>query len=181
MSFSESACEMTSTEGELGRLIRPSPMAARPALASCPPLASAVSVAVLGLASLLNIAHGASSLAEQNWPQWRGPLQNGVAPHANPPTEWSEDKNIKWKVRIPGEGNSTPVIWENKIFVLSAIPTGKKVEPKPEDAATNEPNPRPELGGAGGPGGRGGGRGGRGGFGGGPKPTEVQQFVVLCL
>src|SRR6266478_3980124 len=47
-------------------------------------------------------APAAASTAEQNWPQWRGPLQNGVAPHANPPVTWSETNNIKWKVKIPG-------------------------------------------------------------------------------
>ena len=36
------------------------------------------------------------------WPQWRGPLTNGVAPKGNPPTTWSEQKNIKWKVKLPG-------------------------------------------------------------------------------
>lgn len=82
-------------------------------------------------------------MAEQNWPQWRGPLQNGVAPHADPPTEWSENKNVKWKVKIPGEGNATPVIWENKVFVVTTILTGKKVEPKAEEAPSSEQNPRP--------------------------------------
>src|ERR1043165_2819193 len=46
-----------------------------------------------------------------NWPQWRGPQLNGVAPAADPPVKWSETSNIRWKVRIPGEGSGTPVIW----------------------------------------------------------------------
>jgi outer membrane protein assembly factor BamB len=60
------------------------------------------------------------------WPQWRGPLANGVAPQADPPLTWSETSNVKWKTPIPGEGDSTPIVWENRIFLLSAISTGKK-------------------------------------------------------
>ena len=74
-----------------------------------------------------------AAASEQNWPQWRGPLQNGVAPAANPPVTWSETNNIKWKVKIPGEGSATPLVWGNQIFVQAAIPTGKKVEPKTEE------------------------------------------------
>ena len=58
------------------------------------------------------------------WPQWRGPLGTGVAPHGDPPLEWSESTNVRWKVEIPGRGSSTPVIWDDRLFVLTAIPTG---------------------------------------------------------
>ena len=66
--------------------------------------------------------------AADNWPQWRGPSGTGAAPAATPPTEWSETKNVKWKVKIPGEGTATPIIWNNQVFIQAAIPTGKKVE-----------------------------------------------------
>jgi outer membrane protein assembly factor BamB len=125
-------------------------------------------VALLGSTQLLGIGTvAAASSAEQNWAQWRGPLQNGVAPQGNPPTEWSETKNVKWKVKIPGEGSATPVIWEEKVFVLTAIPTGKKVEPAPAEAGEQSPRPgaAPQAG-ADQPGPAGGGPGGRGGFGG---------------
>src|SRR5688572_322580 len=59
---------------------------------------------------------------ERNWPQWRGPAANGLVLHGNPPLVWAEDKNIKWKVAIPGLGHATPIIWENKIFILTAVP-----------------------------------------------------------
>ena len=49
----------------------------------------------------LPLADGGSVDADHNWPQWRGPLGTGVAPHANPPVEWSEKKNIRWKIEIP--------------------------------------------------------------------------------
>lgn len=71
------------------------------------------------------IAH-ADSAADRFWPQWRGPLATGAAPLADPPLTWSETQNIKWKTQIPGEGDSTPIIWDNRVFVLSAIATGKK-------------------------------------------------------
>lgn len=65
---------------------------------------------------------------EDNWAQWRGPYENGIAPTGNPPLEWSETSNIKWKSEIPGIGHATPVLWENQIFLLSAVQTDQKVE-----------------------------------------------------
>lgn len=58
------------------------------------------------------------------WPAWRGPLSTGVAPHATPPVEWSEDKNIRWKAELPGKGHSTPVVWGDRVFVTTAVPFG---------------------------------------------------------
>jgi outer membrane protein assembly factor BamB len=140
---------------------------------------------LLGLAGSLAIVAttAAAQTPNENWPQWRGPLQNGVAPVANPPTNWSETNNVKWKVKIPGSGQATPIIWDNRVFIQTAIPTGKKVEAKTAEASEQPPAPRPEAGGEparNGPGRPGGGKG-PGGFGGGPKPTEVYQFAVLCL
>ncbi len=62
--------------------------------------------------------------AERFWPQWRGPYATGASRSANPPTEWSETKNVRWKVEIPGRGSSSPVIWGDRLFVLSAVPIG---------------------------------------------------------
>ena len=67
---------------------------------------------------------------ENNWAQWRGPYDNGVAPSGNPPLEWSETSNIKWKSEIPGIGHATPIIWENQIILLSALQTDQRVEPE---------------------------------------------------
>jgi outer membrane protein assembly factor BamB len=141
--------------------------------------------ALFSLAGSLTFAAAvaAASTPNENWPEWRGPLQNGVAPEANPPITWSETNNVKWKVKLPGSGVATPIIWDNQVFIQTAIPTGNKVEPKGADAGDQPPPARPESGGEPprkGPGGPGGGKG-RGGFGGGPKPTEVYQFCVLCL
>ncbi len=70
-----------------------------------------------------------------NWHQWRGPNATGVSPTADPPVAWSEEENVKWKVAIEGQGTSTPIIWNDKVFVLTAINTGVKDPsiPDPED------------------------------------------------
>ncbi|MFQ5630121.1 MAG: PQQ-binding-like beta-propeller repeat protein [bacterium] len=60
------------------------------------------------------------------------PLANGIVLHGNPPVEWSESKNVKWKIDIPGKGHSTPIIWGDQIFVLTAIETDKPGAPKPQ-------------------------------------------------
>lgn len=69
-----------------------------------------------------------------NWPAWRGPLANGVAPQGDPPTKWSETENIKWKVEIPGVGSSTPIIWGDRIFLLTTIKTDKTTPDVPDPA-----------------------------------------------
>jgi len=57
-----------------------------------------------------------------NWGHWRGPDGNGASAQATPPTEWSSTKNVQWKVEVPGRGSSSPVIWENQVFVTTAVP-----------------------------------------------------------
>ena len=68
------------------------------------------------------------------WPQWRGPLANGVAPRANPPIHWSETNNIRWKILLPGKGHSSPIVSGDWVFVLSAVPTGSAQKPVFDDA-----------------------------------------------
>jgi outer membrane protein assembly factor BamB len=79
--------------------------------------------------------------ADDWWPTWRGPAANGMAPKGNPPVAWSESENIKWKVAIPGQGHSSPVIWGNKIFLQTAIDTGQaksaEAQPAQPTAAAN--------------------------------------------
>lgn len=57
-----------------------------------------------------------------NWGHWRGPHGNGAADAGTPPTQWNTPKNIKWKVEIPGSGSSSPVIWDEQVFVTTAVP-----------------------------------------------------------
>ena len=91
-----------------------------------------------------------------NWPHWRGPDANGSA-KGNPPTTWDAKTNVKWKSAIPGKGSSTPVVWGNKVFVLTAVDTGRKAD------AADTPAADPKF----------------------PKKTNApdtwHQFLVLCF
>jgi outer membrane protein assembly factor BamB len=69
------------------------------------------------------MAQPSSEKYNMNWPQWRGPEATGYAPLSDPPIEWSETKNVKWKTEIPGKGHATPIVWENQIFINTAVRT----------------------------------------------------------
>ena len=84
----------------------------------------------------------APKAAERYWPQWRGPLHTGEAPRGNPPLEWGEEKNVRWKVEVPGRGQSTPVVWNDLVFVTTAVPVG---EPPATGALEIRPTPSPEA------------------------------------
>lgn len=58
------------------------------------------------------------ALAE-NWPQWRGPKNDGVSSEKGLPTEWGPDKNVAWKLPLPGQGESTPCVWGDHLFLTS--------------------------------------------------------------
>jgi outer membrane protein assembly factor BamB len=68
--------------------------------------------------------------SEAHWNQWRGPLGTGAAIDAKPPVEWSEKTNVRWKTELPGKGHSSPVLWNDHIFVTAAIPVGPKLPPR---------------------------------------------------
>src|SRR5262249_28268482 len=54
-----------------------------------------------------------------NWPQWRGPTNDGICKETNLPAEWSDAKNVVWKLPMPGQAGSTPIIWGDRIFLTS--------------------------------------------------------------
>lgn len=56
----------------------------------------------------------------ENWPQWRGPENNGISKETGVPTSWGEGKNIAWKLKMPGVAGSTPAVWGDRLFVTSA-------------------------------------------------------------
>lgn len=62
---------------------------------------------------------------EAAWPRWRGPEATGVSPTGQPPLEFGENKNLDWKLALPGEGSSSPVIWGDRLFLLTAEPSGE--------------------------------------------------------
>ena len=93
-----------------------------------------------------------------NWHQWRGPEATGVSRTATPPLEWSEDKNVKWKAAVEGQGGSSPIVWGDKVFLLTGVDTERVDESKtPPDEQTHK-NPF-----------------------GIKYPNTFHQFVVLCL
>jgi outer membrane protein assembly factor BamB len=141
----------------------------------------------------LGVTAFAADSALNYWPQWRGPAATGVAPQGDPPITWSETENVKWKVKIPGNGSSTPIIWGKQIFIQTAVKAEKApgAENKPAafrrnlgvqvfGQAQNPPGNNPPPGAP--PGGGGGQRRRPGGGGGGrEKPTDVHQFVLLSI
>ena len=104
---------------------------------------------------------GTDSLSESEkyWHQWRGPEASGVAPHGDPPTEWNENKNIRWKTEIPGQGHATPIVWDDTVFVTSAIKTDKQVEQESAEAPQRR-------------------RGRRGRS---AAPSSIHQFVIFAI
>jgi alpha-galactosidase len=121
------------------------------------PIGKAFAEALVGT----KLARNAIDDAQQNWPQWRGPNWNGVSLSANPPIQWSESENLKWKVPIPGRGHGTPIVWGDSIFLQTAIPLEKNL-PVPDVIPAGTPNieVRPEES---------------------VVSWKAQQFVLLCL
>ena len=78
---------------------------------------------VIVFSSLFAIAQHPTGY-EKYWHQWRGPFMTGVSPDGEPATEWSETKNVKWKIETPGKGHSTPIIWGDQLFIQTAVDTG---------------------------------------------------------
>ena len=69
--------------------------------------------------SLLTVA--VSSPTAANWPGWRGPEGTGVSPEKNLPTQWNSKEGVRWHVDLPSPGNSSPIIWGNRVFVTQAL------------------------------------------------------------
>jgi outer membrane protein assembly factor BamB len=99
----------------------------------------------------------------QSWTTWRGPDGLAVARDANPPTEWSEKKNVRWKTELPGKGSSSPVVWKDRIYVTCALETERVGEP------TGRSSRRSRRG-------RGAGRFGSPAF-----PTHYFEFLVIAV
>ena len=111
------------------------------------------------VALLVVLGADAATRPDEQWPAWRGPLGTSVAPRATPPVEWSETRNLAWKVPIPGRGTSTPIIWGDQVFLLTAVP-----EAAAAPSVTDGP-----------------GGGGRDGRGRGETPSVPQRFVVASF
>jgi outer membrane protein assembly factor BamB len=66
------------------------------------------------------------SLKAENWPMWRGTNGLGISQEKNLPLKWSATENIAWKVTLPYRGNSTPIIWGEKIFLTQPLEEEKE-------------------------------------------------------
>jgi len=103
---------------------------------------SAALMTCLSLTALLSFHSllAAENARDLNWPQWRGPQADGVAPHGNPPVEWSETRNVRWKVPVAGKGHSSPIIVGDRVVVVSAVPIGEARPPVYDKAPGSHDN-----------------------------------------
>ena len=82
---------------------------------------------------------------DDQWPNWRGPDNTGMA-RTGAPVRWSTTENVKWKTAIPGKGHSTPIIWEDRIYLTTAIPAAPMPEPRRREFTRPPRRPRTERG-----------------------------------
>ncbi|MBD3675817.1 MAG: PQQ-binding-like beta-propeller repeat protein [Planctomycetaceae bacterium] len=82
--------------------------------------------------------------AQENWPRFRGPNGSGISGIETIPTEWNQG-NFHWKFDLPGEGNSSPVVWDRQVFVTSADAEGGKRYLYALDVATGRQNWKHEF------------------------------------
>lgn len=61
-----------------------------------------------------------TQIITEYWNQWRGPNNDGISDESDVPTQWSQTENVRWRLPLPGEAASTPVVWGDKIFLTSA-------------------------------------------------------------
>jgi outer membrane protein assembly factor BamB len=80
-------------------------------------LLSSVSRRIAGLFSLALLATASGA----NWPAWRGPTGDGVCTETDLPVTWSPTENVKWKTALPDRGNSSPIVWNDRVFLTQAI------------------------------------------------------------
>jgi outer membrane protein assembly factor BamB len=153
----------------------------------------------------------AASANAGDWPQFRGPGGLGVADETSLPTEWSQDANIAWKIKVPGVGWSSPIVWGDRVYVTTAVAenqpkpnaggagrrgpdggegrhdrgrgTPREQEDRPDDPAANESLGERSAEPSDRPPQRrpGGGRGGAGGFGRNAPPSSLYKWEVRCL
>jgi outer membrane protein assembly factor BamB len=83
-------------------------------------------LSAVGIFSALVATAAEPGPAKGNWAQWRGPTGQGYADDARVPLTWGDNQNLLWKTELPGRGNSTPVIWGERIFLTSSSSDGNE-------------------------------------------------------
>lgn len=71
------------------------------------------------------------SANDEQWPKFRGPNAGAIADDPSLPDRWSETENVAWKTTVPGLGWSSPVIWDDHVFLTSAVSAGEEELPVP--------------------------------------------------
>jgi len=66
------------------------------------------------------------SARADTWPQWRGPTGQGYAADDRVPLKWSDNENVLWKTKLPGHGNSSPIVWGDRVFLTAATADGRE-------------------------------------------------------
>jgi outer membrane protein assembly factor BamB len=75
---------------------------------------------VLGFIAATTVLIAADAACGENWPAWRGPTGQGVSSETNLPITWGPGEKVRWKVALPAAGNSTPIIWGDRVFITQA-------------------------------------------------------------
>lgn len=86
-------------------------------------------VAVLCVSAIIGTS-GSRVHAQSNWPQFRGPDSRGIGSNRRLPQRWSATENVAWKQDLPGRGWSSPIVWENHVFLTTVVSSVKPEEPK---------------------------------------------------
>src|SRR5436190_9904786 len=73
---------------------------------------------------ILILMASSQSVFGLNWPEWRGPHRTGVTGETNLPVHWSTNENVRWRTPLAARGNSTPIVWENRVFITQATEIG---------------------------------------------------------
>ena len=71
----------------------------------------------MALASIVMVGAPSRTLTAEQWPQWRGPMLNGVSGEKNLPVSWSTTENVTWKLAMPERSGSTPIVWGDHVFL----------------------------------------------------------------
>jgi len=64
----------------------------------------------------------AANAAAENWPCGRGPRLDGTSQESGVPTHWNATNNVRWQTELPGAGHASPIVWDDRVFTVSARP-----------------------------------------------------------